>query len=379
MRFLPLLLANLGRKKLRTALTIGSFAVALFLFALLAAIRNGFRQGIDVAGADRLVVINRVSLIRPLPMAYGERLARVPHVTQVSSASWFGGVYRDERNFFPQFAVEPETFPPMFPEFLLPEDQRREFLADRRGCVVGRKTALRFGWKLGDRIPLHGTIYPGVWEFNLRGIYAGKRQNDDETQFWLRADYLQEKGPAWGRGYVGWYWVRVDSPEHAAAVAREVDAAFANSPWETRTQTERAFAASWVRQMGNVELLLLAVGGVVFFTLLLVTGNTMAMVVRERSNEHAVLRAIGYSDGLVLALALAEAAGMALVGGVVGLGLALWLITARDLAQGIFLLYLPPSALAGGVALALAAGVLAMLPPALGEMRLRVAQALRRV
>jgi putative ABC transport system permease protein len=195
MKFLPLLFANLKRKKVRTLLTIGSFAAALFLFGLLAAIRAGFRQGIDVAGADRLVVISRMSLIQPLPVSYRDKLTRVPDVTQVTSASWFGGVYQDERNFFPQFAVDPESWGAMYREFVVAEPEWRAFLADRQGAVVGAKTARRFGWKVGDRIPLRGTIFAGAWQFNLRGIYHGRRPADDETQFWLRADYLYENGP----------------------------------------------------------------------------------------------------------------------------------------------------------------------------------------
>jgi putative ABC transport system permease protein len=378
-RFLPLLFANLGRRKIRTLLTIGSFAVAFFLFGLLAAIRSGFRQGIDIAGADRLVVIGRTSIIQPLPLAYRDRLARIEGVKAVAYASWFGGVYRDERNFFPQFAIDPESYHAMFPEFLVERSEWQAFLADRQGCVVGRRTAERFGWKPGDRIPLRGTIFSGAWEFNLRGIYRGSRAKDDETQFWLRSDYLYEKGPEWWKGLVGWYWVQVVDPAQDGRIARAIDATFANSTWETRTQTEKAFAASWVRQIGNIEFLIIAIGSVVFFTLLLVTGNTMAIAVRERTGELAVLKALGFSDALVFALVLAESLLMALTGGSAGLGLAYWLVRAGDLTQGLIQLYLPVAALAAGVLLILITGVLAMLAPALGATRLSVVAALRRV
>lgn len=380
MRFLPLVLANLLRKKLRTLLTVGSFVVALFLFGLLAAIRGAFTQGVEVAGVDRLVVINRVSLIQPLPLAYRDRLLRIPGVRHVTYASWFGGVYQDEKHFFPQFAVEPASFGPMFPEFVVPEAEWRAFLADRQGCVAGEALARRFGWRVGDRIPIRGSIYQGVWEFNLRGIYRGTRPQDDTTQFWFQSDYLQERAASFFRGYVGWYWIRIADPDAAPAVVAAIDAEFANSPWETRTQTESAFAAGFVRQMGNVELILLSVGGVVFFTLLLVTANTMAIAVRERTNELAVLKAIGYADGTVLAIVLGEALVMAGVGGGSGLALAKAFTLRGDPTGGLLpVFFVSASQLAAGLALALGMGVLAALLPAVGAMRLRVAEALGRV
>jgi putative ABC transport system permease protein len=374
-----LLRANLRRSAARTVLTAGTFAVALFLFGILAAVRSGFRQGIDAAGADRLVVIGRTSIIQPLPIAYRDRIARIPGVRGVAQASWFGGVYQDEMNFFPQFAVDPETFRPMFPEFIVDDEEWRDFLQDRQGCVVGAKTARRFGWKVGDRVPLRGTVFRGEWVFNVRAIYRGRRSLDDETQFWLRADYLRENGPEWWRDLVGWYWVHLTNVEGAVAVAKSIDEAFANSPWETRTQSESAFAASWIQQMGNVEFLILAIGAVVFFTLLFMTGNTMAMAVRERTSEIAILKAIGYSDGRIAALVLAEGLLVAGAGAAVGLGLAYWLVTERDLARGLLVLYLPGGALAAGASLALVVACLAGTLPALSAARLRVADGLRRV
>jgi putative ABC transport system permease protein len=380
MKFLPLLLANLRRKKIRTTLTIGSFVVAFFLFGLLGAIAYGFRQGIDVAGADRLVVIGRTSIIQPLPLTYFERLKRLPGVKDVAHSTWFGGIYQDPKNFFAQFAIVPDDWLRMYPEFVVDEAQWSAFLADRQGCIVGRKLAERFGWKLGDHVPLQapGYLGGGGWDFNVRGIYRGTRPNDDESQFWLRHDYLYEKAPPYWRGIVGWYVVRVANPDQATAIARAIDEEFGNSASETRTQTESAFAAAFVRQMGNIEFLLRAIGSIVFFTLLLVTGNTMAIAVRERTNELAVLKAIGYSDRFVLGLVLAESMLIAFVGGAVGLWLAHG-VTTRDITQGLILLYLPATALVAGAGLALATGALAGLLPALGAMRLSVVDALRRV
>jgi putative ABC transport system permease protein len=379
-KFLPLLFANLRRKKIRTILTIGSFAVALFLFGLLGAIRYGFRQGIDVAGADRLVVIGRTSIIQPLPLPYRDRLKRVPGVRDVAHSTWFGGVYQDPKNFFPQFAIVPEDWLRMYPEFRVDGAQWQAFLEDRQGVTIGAKLAERFGWKIGDRVPLKppGYLGGGSWEFNVRAIYHGTRPNDDETQFWLRHDYFIEKAPAYWKGIVGWYVVRVANPDDALTVARAIDAEFANSASETRTQTESAFAAAFVNQMGNIEFLILAIGSIVFFTLLLVTGNTIAIAVRERTGELAVLKAIGYSDMFVLGLVLAEALIISTVGGVLGLWMARGVI-AQDITQGLILLYLPATALVAGVVIAMGTGVLAGLLPAVGAMRLNVVNALRRV
>lgn len=379
MKFLPLLAANLKRKKIRTLLTVASFVVAFFLFGLLGAIRYGFRQGIDIAGADRLVVIGRTSIIQPLPLPYFDRLKRMAGVKDVAHATWFGGIYQDPKNFFPQFAIVPDDWLRMYPEFVVEPGEWKAFLADRQGCMIGEKLAARFGWKPGDRIPLQAPIFGGAtWEFNVRGIYRGSRPKDDETQFWLRHDYLYEKGPSFWKGLVGWYVVRIADPDRALAVAHGIDAEFANSASETRTQTESAFAASFVKQMGNIEFLILAIGSIVFVTLLLVTGNTMAIAVRERTNELAVLKAIGFTDRFVLGLVLAESLLIAAVGGALGLWLASGLVE-QDITQGLILLYLPPAALAIGGAIALATGVLAGLLPAIGAMRLSVVNALRRV
>jgi putative ABC transport system permease protein len=380
MKFLPLLFANLRRKKIRTMLTIGSFAVALFLFGLLGAIRYGFRQGVDIAGADRLVVIGRTSMIQPLPLPYKERLKHAPGVKDVAHATWFGGVYQDPKNFFAQFAIVPDDWIRMYPEFVVPEDQWKAFKADRQGCVVGTKLAERFGWKVGDRIPLQAPSFMGggAWDLNVRGIYHGTRRGDDENQLWMRHDYLVEKGPEFWRGIVGWYVVRITNPDAAPAIAKLIDEEFSNSPSETRTQTESAFAASMVKQMGNIEFLILAIGSVVFFTLLLVTGNTMAIAVRERTNELAVLKAIGYSDTFVLAIVLAESLLISAIGGVIGLFVASVLVKL-DITEGLLLLYLPPIAFVIGALIALATGFLAGVLPALSAMRLNVVNALRRI
>jgi putative ABC transport system permease protein len=367
------------RKKTRTSLTAGSFAAALFLFGILAVVRGAFHQGVEVAGTDRVVVVNKVSIIQPLPLSYRDRLLRISGVTQATFANWFGGVYQDERNFFPQFAIDREGYRRMFTEFVIPDDQWQAFLADREGCIIGEGLAKRFHWKVGDRIPIKGTIFPGTWEFNIRGVYRGKRTQDDTTQFWFRWDYLDERTP-FRKGFVGWYTVRVANPDDAARVVKTIDEEFANSPWETKTDTEKAFAASWVKQMGNIEFLILTIGSVVFFTLLLVTGNTMAISVRERMRELAVLKAVGFSDGFVLILVMVETMVIAAAGGGAGLALAKLFTLRGDPTHGLLpFFYLPTDAIVIGLALALTVGLLAGILPALSAMRLRVVDALRRV
>ncbi len=381
MKFRHLVLANLLRKKIRTALTIGSFAVALFLFGILALVRGAFGRGVDVAGADRLVVFGKLG---GLPLAYQDRLLRIPGVKQVTFQVWFLGVYQDERMFFPQMGIDVENHRSLFPEFIIPDDQWAAFVADREGCVVGEGLAKRFHWKIGDRIPIkHYAL--GALEFNLHGIYRGKRPQDDASQFWFQWKLLEEK--EWGqggtKGTVGWYTVRIASPDAALKTAKAIDQEFANSSWETRTDTEKAFAASVVKQMGNVEFLILSIGAVVFFTLLLVTGNTMAIAVRERVGELAVLKAVGFSDVFVLSLVLVESLVVAALGGALGLGLAkLFSLTTRGLLASLPLMpefYLPAEAIASGLTLALLVGVLSGLLPALSAMRLRVVEAMRRV
>ena len=379
MKFAPLILANLFRKKLRTTLTIGSFAVALFLFGLLAVVRGAFNQGIDVAGADRLVIVNKVSIIQPLPFSYRDQILRIPGVKDITFDNWFGGVYQDERNFIPQFAIDTENQRKVFPEFIVPDDQWKAFLEDRQGAIAGANTAKRFGWKTGDRIPIKGTIYQGSWEFNLRGIYTGERPSDDLTQFWFHYDYLDERRE-FGKGQVGWYTVRVANPDDSPRIAKAIDGGFANSPYETKTDTEKAFATSFVKQAGNISLLILAIGGVVFFTLLLVTGNTMAIAVRERTGELAVLKAVGFTDRFVLLLVLGESLLISVVGGAIGISLAKVFTLNGDPTRGLLpFFYLPPSAVLTGLAVAVGVGILSGILPATSAMRLRVVDALRRV
>jgi putative ABC transport system permease protein len=382
MKYSRLILANLFRKKIRLILTVGSFAVALFLFAFLAVVQDAFSRGADIASADRLFALNRTSIINPLPLAYRDKILRVPGVRMVTHDNWFGGIYQDEKNFFPQFVIDPDNQREVFPELIVSDEDWNRFKKDRQGAIVGVRTAERFGWKIGDRIPLKSTIWAGSnWEFNLVGLYHGKRPQDDDTQFWFQWDYFQEQVPQQFKGQVGWYIVRVNSPDDAVTVAKAIDAEFANSPYETKTETESAFAASWVKQFGNIRFLIVSIGLVVFFTLLLVTGNTMAISVRERTAELGVFKAIGFSDRMCLSIVMAESMGIAIVGGLFGLLLAFLAVPMLTKALNGLLpqLVLAPSVLVLGFGTALAVGLLSGLLPGLGAMRLKIVNALRRV
>ena len=379
MRFLPFILRNLRRKKTRTILTVGSIAVALFLFGLLVTIETGLNAGVDVAGADRLVVRNRISLIQPLPLSYQQRLRQISHVQEATHATWFGGIYQDEKNFFPQVAIDTETYREVFTEFVIPDEQWQAFLGDRGGAVVGKATAEKYGWQVGDRVPIRGTIFQGAWEFNIRAIYEGETAEADTSQLWFHYENLDEKRN-WGKGIVGWYTVKIDNPDGAVEVAAAIDERFANSAWETSTETEKAFAAGFAKQIGNIRLIVLSIGAVVLFTLLLVTGSAMSTAVRERIPELGVLKTLGFGDGTVLGLVLTESVLIALVGGGLGIGLAKLFTMRGDPTGGMLpIFYLGYDSMALGLALALLVGVLAGAVPAVTAMRLRIVDALRRV
>jgi putative ABC transport system permease protein len=383
MKYSRLIFANLFRKKIRLVLTIGSFAVALFLFTFLAVVKSAFSRGTELAGADRLVVINRVGLIQTLPLSYDDKIRAIPGVKVVTHNHWFGGVYQDEKNFFPQFAVDVENHRQVMTEFKVPDDQWNNFVRDQQGAVVGANLAKRFGWKIGDRIPLKNALYGATktWEFNLDGIYHNDKPGGDENQFWLQWKYFDENVPAAVKSTAGWYVIKLNTPDDAVSVGKSIDSLFANSSSETKTETESAFQASFAKQLGNIEFLILSIGGVVFFTLLLVTGNTMAISVRERTSELAVLKAIGFSGRAVLFFVLAESIVIALIGGLLGLGLAILAIPVVGAGLNGLLptLVLSVSVLSTGLAFALLVGAASGLLPGLGAMRLRVVNALRRV
>ena len=381
MKYLPFIFRNLFRKKTRTILTIGSIAVALFLFGLLVTIETALNAGVDVAGVDRLIVRNKISLIMPLPLSYQERLRQIDNVSEATFATWFGAIYQEPKNFFPQFAIDTDTYRTVFPEFEISDAEWNAFLADREGAVVGKVIADRFGWNVGDRIPLQGTIWTGTWEFNIRAIYEGTRSGDDESQFWFQWKYLEERRQAsFGGGTVGWYTVKIDDSDQAVTVTREIDGRFSNSAYETSTETEQAFAAGFAKQIGNIKMLIMSIGAVVLFTLLLVTGNTMAMAVRERVPELGVLKTLGFGDKTVLFLVLAESLVIASVGGALGIGLAKLFTMGGDPTGGMLpVFYLSNGEMLLGLGIAIFVGLAAGSIPALTAMNLRIVDALRRV
>lgn len=382
MKYLHLIRKNLGRKKARTLFTVLSIFVAFVLFALLAALRVAFEGGVELAGADRLITIHKVSLIQPLPQAYEADIEALDGVVDATHATWFGGVYQDPKNFFAQMAVEPEEWLDMYPEFVLTPEERAAWVADRTGAIAGRALAERFGWEVGDRIPLQATIWTKkdgsrTWELTLDGIYEGAEPGTDTTQLFFQHAYLDE-ARAFGQGVVGWYVVRVADPQRAAEVAETVDAEFANSPAETKTATEKAFVQAFANQIGDVGTIVIAILAAVFFTMLLVAANTMAQAVRERTGELAVLKTIGFTDRRVLALVLAESVAISVLGGGLGLALGAALVGGLDVGQFLPAFYLRGADVATGLALVLLVGVAAGIVPALQAMRLEVVNALRR-
>jgi putative ABC transport system permease protein len=338
-------------------------------------------MGVELAGNDRLLIVHRVSIIQPLLESYGPRIGAIEGVSDIAHATWFGGIYQDPRNFFVQMAVDGEAWFRLYPEFTVPDDQKAAWLADRTGAIAGRGLVERFGWKLGDRIPIQGTIWRmksgDTWEFTLDGVYDGP-EGSDTTQFFFHYAYLDEAREV-GDGTVGWYVVRIADPDRAAEVAERIDTVFANSSAETKTSTEKAFVQGFARQIGDVGAILRAVMAAVFFTILLVAGNTMAQAVRERTSELGVLKTLGFSNARILALVLAESCALAALGGGLGLTVA-WLVIRQGDPTGGFLpaFYLPGEDLVYGVAFVAGLGLAAGLPPALQAMRLSIVDALRK-
>jgi putative ABC transport system permease protein len=382
MKYLPLIWKNIWRKKFRTTFTLLSIFIAFLLFGILMTIRTSFSLGVDVAGADRLVLIHKVSLIMPLPVSYQNRLQQTKGVELASHQTWFGGVYQDPSNFFANIAVEPDRFLKIYPEFRLPADQVDAWRTDRQGAIVGRDLANRFGWKIGDRVPLTATIWQPkqggtTWEFNIVGVYDGD-EGVDKTQLFFRYDYLDENR-AQGQGLVGWYVVKIADPSQAVELSRTFDEMFANSSAETKTTTEKGFIESFAKQIGDIGAIMIAISSTVLFMFGLVAASTMAQSVRERTSELAVLKTVGFSGPAILTLVLAESLFVALTGGLLGLALAWLIVQQGDPTNGMLSIFvLPTRDLLIGIALMILMGVLAGLMPALAAMRLRITDALRR-
>lgn len=379
MKYLRIVLANLARHKRRTFLTTAGIALALFLFASLRTVVTTLQATAQFGSARRLVTTNATGIVFALPLSYADRLRAVPGVKAVSWANWFGGKYGDGKRFFAQFAVDPASYLAMYPEMVLPPEQKEAFLREKTAIIVGRRLLDVYGWKLGQNITVQGTIFPGDWTFTIRGVYtpSNKVLNDDMLLF--RHDYFDERiGRA---GVAGWYVIEIDDPNNAGRIAKGIDDMFRNSSAATKTGTEQAFNASFATMWGNVSLLMGTIGMAVVFAILLVSTNAMMMSARERTRDIAVLKTIGFSDRVLFGLVMAEAAVITLTGAFVGLGAAKWLYRATNFNGAGFLpgfdVTIGTLLFGGGIALLLmlASGLV----PAIQAARLPVVVALRRV
>jgi putative ABC transport system permease protein len=383
--FVPVLvLKNALRHRLRTTLTVLGIVVAIAAFGLLRTLVDAWYAGANASSSARLVTRNSVSLVFPLPISYAGKLRQVSGVTGVAWANWFGGVYVSERNFFPQFAISGASYLDLYPEFVLPEAARRAFLADRQGAIAGRKLADKFGWKVGDQIPLRGTIYPGTWTFNLRGIYDGAETSTDTSSFFFHYAYLNETfKQRYGRSMdsVGLYIESLEDPSAAATVSQTIDAMFRNSYAETLTETEKAFQLGFVAMSDAIIGAIQAVSYIVIVIIMAVMANTMAMTARERYAEYATLKALGFGGGFVALLIVLESAAIALAGG--ALGVLATFPLARAFASTIGSLItgfeVSRETIALQLAAALAVGMIAAAIPAWRAARLRIVDGLRAI
>lgn len=378
------ILKNLSRHKLRNALTIVGIAMSVLSFGLLRTTVDAWYAGVEASSATRLVTRNSISLIFSLPISYGERIRGVEGVSVVCQGNWFGGEYIDEKNFFPNFAVEARTYFDLYPELVLPPDQKEAFLRDRKGCVIGRKLAERFGWKIGDALTLKGTIFPGDWGFTVRAVYAGRDKSVDETQLLFHWDYLNEtlrKTSPSRADQAGFFIIGIKSADQAAAISRAVDARFANSLAETLTETEKAFQMSFVSMSEAIVAAIQMVSSLVILIIMAVAANTMAMSARERLSEFAALKALGFGGGYLALLILGESLAIAGIGCALGVGLTFPVAAAfgEAVSQYFPIFLVSRTTVALQLLSALAVGLVAGVVPALRARGIGIAEGLRRV
>jgi putative ABC transport system permease protein len=324
MHFLKLILRNALRHRLRTGLTVLGLVVAILSFGLLQTVVDAWYAGAEGAAPTRLITRNAVSLVFPLPLNYRDKIRGVDGVRAVSYGNWFGGIYQDPKNFFPQFAIDGATYFDLYRDYVIPEDEFKAFLRDRKGAIVGRKLAETYGFRVGDTLPLRGTIYAGTWEFTVRAIYDGAEAKTDTSQLFFHWDYLNETLKQRSRGradQVGIYFVDIADADRAAEVSQAIDALFRNSVAETLTETERAFQIGFVKQTEAIVIAIRIVSYVVILIILAVMANTMAMTARERLGEYATLKALGFSPGFVARLIFGESLAIAAIGAALGMAL----------------------------------------------------------
>ena len=383
--FVPLLvLRNAFRHRLRTTLTIVGIIVAITAFGLLRTIVDAWYAGAEASSSARLITRSSVSLVFSLPLNYAQKIRQVEGVSSVAWANWFGGVYVSERNFFAQFAISGASYLDMYPEFVLSDGERKAFLADRVGAVAGRKLADKYGWKVGDQIPLRGTIYPGTWTFTLRGIYDGAEAGTDTSTFFFHFDYLNEsiKRLYPRRGdQTGVFVERLRDPEAAAAVSQAIDTTFRNSLAETLTETEKAFQLGFVAMSEAILLAIQAVSYVVIVIIMAVMANTMAMTARERYGEYATFKALGFSNGFVVMLIVAESLGIALLGGLLGVAFTFPMADVFASSVGSILtgFRVSESTIGLQVGAAFVIGLVAAAVPAWNAARIRIVDGLRAI
>jgi len=391
MKFAPLLLKHLRKNWIRTLSTVLALSVCILLFCTLHTVVEAVEFGLHAGNTQRLVTRHYVSLVFNLPLNYKQKVEAVPGVKEVVMNWWFGGIYRDPKNFFANFATEPQAFLDIYPEIQLPEDQKQAWLHDRRGAIVGRKLAQRFGWNVGDTFELESSIPPyrvgHPFDFVVDGIYdtdEAKYPGTDLNSMYFDYHYLYE---ATGRNLgIGYLTEKIDDPKHAGAISKTIDAEFENSDTPTKTETEQAFLAGFVAMAGNLALLLNGIGLAVAFTILLVTANTMSIAVRERQQEIGVLKTLGFSSGLVMTLILVEALIIGLLGGVVGIGISVGILKVLpqmpmigDILNGYPNFGLSPQTTTIGVGIALLLGLMAGFFPAMSGYRARITETLRQV
>ncbi len=382
MKVLKLISRNTVRHRLRTSLTILGMAIAVMAFCVIRTAIIAWYASAETAAPDRLIVRNAISLTFELPISYGDKILEIEGVNAVSHASWFGGVYIDPKNFFPRFAVDAESYLAIYPEYPIPEEQREAFLRDKNSAIAGIQLADRFGWEIGDIITLQGDIYPGTFEFVLRGIYTGAKENTDEGTMFFHFDYIDEvmRQTLPGRdGSVGTFVVRIDDPARAAEISETIDALFVNSLAETKTETEEAFTLGFVEFSGQIIQGLQVISIMVIGIILLVLGNTMAMTARERINEYAVMKTLGFRGPHIVGLILGESVVIAVLGGLLGLGLSWLVIPGMRAALSVFLPAFPlePITLILGFAAALLVGILASVFPIIKALRTSIVDGLR--
>ncbi len=384
MNSLHLIRKNLGRKKTRTLLTLLSVIVAFILFALLNALNHAYRLGLDLAGADRLITMHKVSFIQPLPMSYVNRISAIDGVQHIAHYSWFGAYYQDPKAQFGLFPTELETLRQVYPEFQIDQQQWQQLLQTRTGLLVGELMMRNNGWEIGQRLPLGSTIYPQqngeyFWDFEIVATYQGVGDGSDELQAYMHYDYFNE-ARAFGQDSIGWIVTKIADPANSEGITRLIDERFANSSTETKTSSEKGWIAGFAAQFGNIGLMVMAILACVFFTLLLVSGNAMAQSVRERTNELAVMKTIGFTDQRVVRLVLGESLCLALLGGLLGLLMGYLIIGGARTAMAQFLpgLAMTPQTVLIGLILALLLGLVTGLIPGVRAMRLNVVEALAR-